>query len=196
MKNAFYFTSKAIFVPKIFKFFYWLFGHLSKRFIKTLNQANNTKFFGRWESGFKYFNGTIILIFCLSWFPILLAILISNLNEALWLLLARKSTIRHYYLKLAHLYSIAINLLMFFKFSKIFYEIIHCYYDVDTFCIIYFSIIYFTYAMSKWSTIFNYYIFFYSFGLQLFLAFRLLEYHIQAYMGHCNHINLILSSEF
>ena len=31
MKNAFYFTSKALFVLKIFKFLSWLFGHVSKR---------------------------------------------------------------------------------------------------------------------------------------------------------------------
>ena len=31
MKNAFYFTSKALFVLKIFKFLAWLFGHVSKR---------------------------------------------------------------------------------------------------------------------------------------------------------------------
>ena len=30
MKNAFYFTSKALFVLKIFKFLSWLFGHVSK----------------------------------------------------------------------------------------------------------------------------------------------------------------------
>ena len=32
MKNAFYFTSKALFVLKIFKFLSQLFGHVSKRF--------------------------------------------------------------------------------------------------------------------------------------------------------------------
>ena len=31
MKNAFYFTSKTLFVLKIFKFFFWLFGHVEKR---------------------------------------------------------------------------------------------------------------------------------------------------------------------
>ena len=31
MKNAFYFTSKALFVLKVFKFLSWLFGHVSKR---------------------------------------------------------------------------------------------------------------------------------------------------------------------
>ena len=31
MKNAFYFTSKAFFVLKIFKFLSWLFVHISKR---------------------------------------------------------------------------------------------------------------------------------------------------------------------
>ena len=30
MKNAFYFTLKALFVPKIFKFLWWLFGHVEK----------------------------------------------------------------------------------------------------------------------------------------------------------------------
>ena len=30
MKNAFYFTVKAIFVLKIFKFLSWLFGHVEK----------------------------------------------------------------------------------------------------------------------------------------------------------------------
>ena len=32
LKNAFYFTSKAVFVFKIFKFLFWLFGHVAKRF--------------------------------------------------------------------------------------------------------------------------------------------------------------------
>ena len=31
MKNAFYFTSKALFVLKIFKFLSWLFGHVAKQ---------------------------------------------------------------------------------------------------------------------------------------------------------------------
>ena len=31
MKNAFYFTSKALFVFKTFKFLSWLFGHVAKR---------------------------------------------------------------------------------------------------------------------------------------------------------------------
>ena len=31
MKNAFYFTSKALFVLKIFKFLYWVFGHEAKQ---------------------------------------------------------------------------------------------------------------------------------------------------------------------
>ena len=35
MKNAFYFTSKALFVLKIFKIFSWLFGHVAKRLDKT-----------------------------------------------------------------------------------------------------------------------------------------------------------------
>ena len=30
MKNAFYFTLKALFIDKIFKFLYWLFGHVEK----------------------------------------------------------------------------------------------------------------------------------------------------------------------
>ena len=34
MKNAFYFTSKALFVLKILKFFSWLFGHVAKRLDK------------------------------------------------------------------------------------------------------------------------------------------------------------------
>ena len=34
MKNAFYFTSKALFVLKIFKFLSWLFGHVAKRLDK------------------------------------------------------------------------------------------------------------------------------------------------------------------
>ena len=34
MKNAFYFTSKALFVLKIFTFPSWLFGHLAKRLDK------------------------------------------------------------------------------------------------------------------------------------------------------------------
>ena len=31
MKNAFYFTLKAFFILKIFKFLSWLFGHVEKR---------------------------------------------------------------------------------------------------------------------------------------------------------------------
>ena len=31
VKNAFYFTLKAFFILKIFKFLSWLFGHVSKR---------------------------------------------------------------------------------------------------------------------------------------------------------------------
>ena len=31
MKNAFYFTSKALSVLKIFEFLFWLFGHVSKQ---------------------------------------------------------------------------------------------------------------------------------------------------------------------
>ena len=31
IKNAFYFTSKAIFVLKVFKFLSWLSGHVAKR---------------------------------------------------------------------------------------------------------------------------------------------------------------------
>ena len=34
MKNTFYFTSKALFVLKIFKFLSWLFGHVVKRLDK------------------------------------------------------------------------------------------------------------------------------------------------------------------
>ena len=34
MENAFYFTSKAFFVLKIFKFLSWLFGHVAKRLDK------------------------------------------------------------------------------------------------------------------------------------------------------------------
>ena len=34
MKNVFYFTSKALFVLKIFKFLSWLFGHVEKRLDK------------------------------------------------------------------------------------------------------------------------------------------------------------------
>ena len=34
MKNAFYFTSKALFVLKIFKFLSWLFGHVVKQLDK------------------------------------------------------------------------------------------------------------------------------------------------------------------
>ena len=37
MKNAFYFTSKALFVLKIFKFLSWLFGHVAKRLDKKDN---------------------------------------------------------------------------------------------------------------------------------------------------------------
>ena len=39
IKSAFYFMSKAVFVPKIFKFLSWLFGHVSKRLDKN-NKIN------------------------------------------------------------------------------------------------------------------------------------------------------------
>ena len=34
MKNGFYFTSKGLFALKIFKFLYWIFGHLLKQLDK------------------------------------------------------------------------------------------------------------------------------------------------------------------
>ena len=40
MKNAFYFTSKAFFVLKIFKFLSWFFGHVAKR----LDRKNKVNF--------------------------------------------------------------------------------------------------------------------------------------------------------
>ena len=43
MKNGFYFTSKALFVLKIFKFLFWLFGHVSKRL--DLKDKVNFKFY-------------------------------------------------------------------------------------------------------------------------------------------------------
>ena len=43
MKNAFYFTSKARFVFKIFKFLSWLFGHVAKRLGK--KDKANFKFY-------------------------------------------------------------------------------------------------------------------------------------------------------
>ena len=36
MKNALYFTLKGFFVPKIFKFLSWFFGHSGKGFIRKL----------------------------------------------------------------------------------------------------------------------------------------------------------------
>ena len=44
MKNAFYFTSKALFLLKIFKFLSWLFGHVAKRLDK--KDKVNFKFYG------------------------------------------------------------------------------------------------------------------------------------------------------
>ena len=43
MKNAFYFTSKALFILKIFKFLSWLFGHAAKRLDK--KEKVNFKFY-------------------------------------------------------------------------------------------------------------------------------------------------------
>ena len=43
VKNAFYFTSKVLFVLKIFRFLSWLFGHVAKRFDKKDNV--NFKFY-------------------------------------------------------------------------------------------------------------------------------------------------------
>ena len=40
MKNAFYFTLKALFVLKVFKFLSWVFGHIEKR----LDQKDNVNF--------------------------------------------------------------------------------------------------------------------------------------------------------
>ena len=40
MKNAFYFTVKAVFVLKIFKFLPWFFGHIEKR----LDQKDKANF--------------------------------------------------------------------------------------------------------------------------------------------------------
>ena len=40
MKNTFYFTTKALFVLKIFKFLYWLFGHVAKRRLDQKDQVN------------------------------------------------------------------------------------------------------------------------------------------------------------
>ena len=34
VKNAFYFTTKALFVLKIFKFLFWRFGHVAKQLDK------------------------------------------------------------------------------------------------------------------------------------------------------------------
>ena len=50
MKNVFYFTLKVRFVPKIFKFLYWLFGHAEKRFDP--KDKNNSKFYDvtTWET--------------------------------------------------------------------------------------------------------------------------------------------------
>ena len=39
MKNTFHFTSKALFVLKIFNFLSWLFGHVAKR-LKKKNEVN------------------------------------------------------------------------------------------------------------------------------------------------------------
>ena len=44
MKNAFYFTSKAFFVLKVFKFLSWLFGHVAKQL--DLKDKANFKFYG------------------------------------------------------------------------------------------------------------------------------------------------------
>ena len=43
MKNAFYFTYKALFVLKIFKFLSWLFGDVTKRLDK--KDKDNFKFY-------------------------------------------------------------------------------------------------------------------------------------------------------
>ena len=41
MKNTFYFTSKALFVLKIFKFLSWLFGHVVKRLVRKIRLISN-----------------------------------------------------------------------------------------------------------------------------------------------------------
>ena len=43
MENAFYLTSKALFVLKIFKFLFWLFGHVAKR--RDKKDKDNFKFY-------------------------------------------------------------------------------------------------------------------------------------------------------
>ena len=45
MRNAFYFTLKALFVLKIFKFLFWLFGHVGKQLDKKTNV--DFKFYGK-----------------------------------------------------------------------------------------------------------------------------------------------------
>ena len=53
-KNAFYFTLKALFVPKQFKFLSWRFGHVEKR----LNQKDKVIFkiyhVTNWETEVQY----------------------------------------------------------------------------------------------------------------------------------------------
>ena len=63
----------------------------------------------------RYFNSTIILTSFVPPLPDLPTIFVLNLNEALLLLLAGKSITALSSLKLVHLYTIAINFLMFFN---------------------------------------------------------------------------------
>ena len=41
MKNAFYFTSKVLFILKIFRFLSWLFGHVAKRLDRKIRLISN-----------------------------------------------------------------------------------------------------------------------------------------------------------
>ena len=63
----------------------------------------------------RYFNDTIILTIFVPSLPVLPAIFVLIFKKALLLLAEGKSIIAHCYLKLVHLYSIAINVLMFFN---------------------------------------------------------------------------------
>ena len=95
----------------------------------------------------------------MSPFPVCPVIFCLNLNQALLLLSSGKSIIFPYCLNLVHLYSIATNLGCLQINITIFYWIIHRHYYINILSITYLCVIYFSYAVGKRSTIFNYYFF-------------------------------------
>ena len=104
---------------------------------------------------FTYFNGTIFSTF----FGPASAVLPIFLDLSQTLLAAEKLTMRYYHLEMVHLYSIAINCLIFSIIIALFYYIIHGYNYINTCSILCLCIVDFTHGTSKWKTNFKNYFF-------------------------------------